>query len=318
MPAHAPASGHPIQLTGYSWASGGLEVLWRPWPSQTPTAVAGAVGQEPEHWPLARGMALELVAARPGMPGERRCVGYRPPRGGPPVPCPEWRAMPPGGHSQCADCERREGRREIVASDGSRPPTGPHAGYLMSAHEVYLAGFAPGLFKVGVASAGRTALRVLEQGAPAALVIGRADDGMAARRLEHAISLAGARERVPVRVKLRALYPPPDAAALLRELDGHLERLTAALPDGWPPDVERLDPPRRLDNTATLALDALGAPPLDAPAPPAGRVHGQVVTASGALLLTRQAQATLWGAAAVLPPDAHDLRTWLGWRVALA
>ncbi len=312
MPARAPASGHAIQLVGYTWASGGLDLLWRPWPSGT---AAEAEGQEPQRWPIARGMALELVAARPGMPGERRCVGYRPPRGGPPQPCPEWRAMPPGGHSQCEDCERREGRLEIVASDGSRPPTGPRAAYLMSAHEVYLAGFAPELFKVGVANAGRTALRVLEQGAPVGLVIGRADDGMAARRLEHAISLAGARERIPVSVKLRALYPAPDATALLRQLDGELERLSSALPDGWPPDVEQLAPPRRLDNTATLALDALGAPPLAAPPPPAGRIAGEVAAASGALLLTRQAQPTLWGEAAALPPEAHDLRAWLGWRL---
>jgi hypothetical protein len=250
------------------------------------------------------------------MPGERRCIGYSPPSGGPQRPCTEWRALPPRGRAQCEACERREGRLEVVASDGSRPPTGPRAGYLRSAHEVYLAAFAPDTIKVGVSGAGRTPLRVLEQGAPAALIVGRADDGMAARRLEHQLGLPGlgvARERVPVRTKRHLLYPPPEAGQLLAALREALGVMAARLPDGWPPDVQRLDPPQPLDNTAALGLDALTGEPHAAAVPPAGALSGRVVAAAGALLIMEQPQASLWGEAAPLAQEAHDLLGWLGW-----
>ncbi|HEY7834885.1 MAG TPA: DUF2797 domain-containing protein [Ktedonobacterales bacterium] len=326
-----PPAGQPIQLTGYTWRSGALALTWRRWAdlSPQPPPLKGEGEPEvrlprtgeglgwglPEHWPLPTGTMLDL-AARPrlGAPGVRRCVGYHPPAGGPPLPCPEWRALPPGSRSQCEACEQREGRLEIVASDGSRPPTGPRAAYLREAHEVYLAAFAPGVYKVGVAWAGRTALRVLEQGASAGLVIGRAADGMAARRLEHTLGLAGVRERIQVRTKLGLLYPLPDAAVLLAGLRAELARLVAALPDGWPDEVARLDPPRALDNTVALGLAALDMAPMAAPAPPSGALRGRMTAAAGALLVLRGAQPSLWGDAAATP-EAHDLRAWLGWRL---
>src|SRR5262249_57275573 len=122
--------------------------------------------------------------------------------------------------------------------------TGRGAEYRRSRQEVYRAAFAPDTLKVGVSGAGRTALRVLEQGAPAALIVGRADDGLAARRLEHHLGLLGARERVPVRTKLRLLYPPPLADRLLAALSEALATMAARLPRGWPSDVQRLDPPQ--------------------------------------------------------------------------
>ena len=313
----APPADRAIQLVGYTWRSGALALLWRDWPA--PPAADALLphlgeGLRVQAWTLPVGANVALGAlARPGAAGERRCVGYRPPAGGPALPCPEWRAIPPGGHTQCAACERREGRLEIVASDGSRPPTGPHAAYLREAHEVYLAAFAPDVRKVGVAWAGRTNLRLLEQGAPAGLVIARAEDGMAARRLEHALALAGVRERVPVRTKLRLLAPPPDAPALLVGLRETLARLVAGLGKGWPAGVERLDPPRAVDNTAALGLSALDTAPVAAPRPPGGALRGQVA-AAGALLVLRRAQPSLWGEMAAAP-EAHDLRAWLGWRL---
>src|SRR5579859_1413973 len=149
MSSTTPPIGQPIQLVGYSWRSGALELIWRCWPEPPPTAAtvatndplapaaeAAALGR----WPLPAGAALALAArAELGAPGERRCVGYQPPSGGPRRLCPEWRAIPAGRRAQCAACEQREERLEIVASDGSRPPTGPHAAYLREAHEVYLA-----------------------------------------------------------------------------------------------------------------------------------------------------------------------------------
>jgi hypothetical protein len=318
MPLSMPAEAIPFHLVGYTWGSGRLELLWRPWPAgaaNVHSARSADAAGETQRWAVARGAVLDLATARPGMPGERRCIGYRPPEGGLPQLCPQWRALPPGGRAQCEECERREGRLEVVASDGSRPPTGPRAGYLRSAHQVYLAAFAPDTLKVGVSGAGRTPLRVLEQGAPAALIVGRADDGMAARRLEHHLGLLGARERVPVRTKRRLLYPPPAADRLLAALREALATMAARLPHGWPPDVQRLDPPQPLDNTAALGLDALTGEPQAAALPPAGALRGRVAAAAGVLLIVEQPHASLWGDAAPLAPEAHDLRAWLGWRV---
>ncbi len=316
MSLSSPAETVPFHLVCYTWGSGRLELLWRPWPARPASARAARSAEAAAE--TVRWAVLDLAAVRPGMPGERRCIGYRPPEGGPPQLCPQWRALPPGRRAQCEECARREGRLEVVASDGSRPPTGPRAGYLRSAHEVYLAAFAPDMLKVGVSGAGRTPLRVLEQGAPAALIVGRAGDGMAARRLEHRMGLLGARERVPVRTKLRLLYPPPEAGRLLAALREALDIMAARLPHGWPPDVQRLDPPQPLDNTAVLGLDALTGEPHAAAVPPAGALSGCVVAAAGALLMVVRPQASLWGDAAPLAPAAHDLRGWLGWRVVRA
>jgi hypothetical protein len=318
MPLSTPAEAIPFHLVGYTWGSGRLELLCRPWPAGAASAYlarSAEVADETLRWTIGRGAILSLTTALPGMPGERRCIGYRPPEGGPQQLCPQWHALPPGGRSQCEECERREGRLEVVASDGSRPPTGPRAGYLRSAHEVYLAAFAPDVLKVGVSGAGRTPLRVLEQGAPAALIVGRARDGMAARRLEHQLGLLGARERVPVRTKLRLLYPPPEANRLLAALSEALAAMAARLPHGWPPDVQQLAPPQPLDNIAALGLDALTREPYAAAVPPAGALSGRVVAIAGALLIVEQPQVSLWGDAAPLAPQAHDLRRWLGWRV---
>jgi hypothetical protein len=318
MPLSTPAEATPFHLVGYTWGSGRLELLWRPWPvgdAGAGTARPAEAAGERLRWAIGRGTTLSLAAARSGMPGERRCIGYHPPEGSPQRPCPKWRALPAGGRAQCEECERREGRLEIVASDGSRPPTGPRARYLRSAHEIYLAAFASDVLKVGVSGAGRTPLRVLEQGAPAALLVGRAQDGMAARRLERQLGLLGARERVPVRTKLRLLYPPPEADRLLAALSEALATMAARLPHGWPPDVQRLDPPQPLVNAAALGLDALTGAPQAAAAPPTGAACGRVVAAAGALLIMEQLQASLWGDAAPLAPQAHDLRLWLGWRV---
>jgi hypothetical protein len=309
MSTATPASGQPIQLTGYTWSTGALHLRWRPWPPSPHTGPAESL-----RWSIGQGSFLDLTPTPPGVVAERRCIGYHPPEGGPSRLCPDWAALPPGSDAQCPLCETLEARREIVVSDGSRPPTGPHAAYLLSSHEVYLAAFAHEVYKVGVAGAGRTRIRVLEQGAPVGLVIGRATDGMAARRLEHALGLLGARERLTVRTKLRLLYPPPDAFALLAELRTFLACLTTKLEGGWPAEVVRVDPPDLLDNTPALHLEALDGPPEAARPLPRGTARGKVVAASGALLVLREPQASLWGESAA-PLEAHDLRSWLGWRL---
>ena len=309
MTIAAPTSGQPIQLTGYTWSTGALHLRWRTWPVSPRTGDAGTL-----RWAIAPGAFLDLSPTHWGVSAERRCVGYHPPEGGPPRTCPDWTALPPGTTAQCALCESLEARREIVVSDGSRPPTGPQSGYLLSSHDVYLAAFAHDVYKVGVAGAGRTRVRVLEQGAPAGLVIGRAADGMAARRLEHTLGLLGVRERLAVRTKLRLLYPAPDPQLLLSELRGDLEQLIGKLDGAWPADVERIAPPEPIDNAPAMHLNALDGPPNAARPLPLGTARGEVIAASGALLVLRDPQASLWGAE-VASLEAHDLRTWLGWRL---
>src|SRR5262249_53710428 len=117
MPLSPPSEATPFHLVGYTWGSGRLELLWRPWPAED----AGAQSARPVEaagetlrWAIGRGVTLSLATARSGMPGERRCIGYHPPEGGPQRPCPQWRALPAGGRAQCEECERREGRLEIV------------------------------------------------------------------------------------------------------------------------------------------------------------------------------------------------------------
>jgi hypothetical protein len=70
-----------------------------------------------------------------------------------------------------------------------------------------------------------------------------------------------------------------------------------------------------LVNTAALGLDALTGAPQAAAAPRNGAARGRIVATAGALLIMEQPQASLWGDAAPLAPQAHDLRGWLGWRV---
>jgi hypothetical protein len=136
--------------------------------------------------------------------------------------------------------------------------------------------------------------------------------------LEHHLGLLeGVRERVPLRTKRRLLYPPPEADRLLATLSEALATMAARLPGGWPPDVQRLDPPQALDNIATLGLDALNCEPHAVAGPPTGALSGRVVATAGALLIVEQPQASLWGDTAplALAPQAHDLRRWLGWRM---
>src|SRR5689334_6841797 len=90
-----PAEAIPFHLVGYTWGSGQLELLWRPWHAGTVSArsAAGSAagGDETLRWAIGRGVTLSLAAARSGMPGERRCIGYRPPEGGAQHLCPQWR-----------------------------------------------------------------------------------------------------------------------------------------------------------------------------------------------------------------------------------
>ena len=102
------------------------------------------------------------------------------------------------------------------------------------------------------------------------------------------------------------------------ELEGRLAAVRAAVAGTGSPRVialQRLDPPQALDNTPLLGLDALTREPHATAEPPAGDIRGLVAATAGALLIVEQPQASLWGDAAPLAPEAHDLRRWLGWRV---
>src|SRR5690242_9205040 len=96
MPLSTPAEAIPFHFVGYTWGSGRLELLWRSWPAGAARARSAEAAGETLRWAIVRGAVLDLAAVRPGVPGERRCIGYRPPEGGPQRPCPQWRALPAG------------------------------------------------------------------------------------------------------------------------------------------------------------------------------------------------------------------------------
>ena len=79
-------------------------------------------------------------------------------------------------------------------------------------HEVYLAAFAPAVFKVGVTRAGRLAERLAEQGADRGTKIRHASDGRIARSIETQIA-ESIPDRVDIETKIDGLQRPLDTTA---------------------------------------------------------------------------------------------------------
>src|SRR5262245_7472604 len=71
MPLSTPAEAIPFHLVGYTWGSGRLELLWRPWPAGDANAHSAPSADdtgETLRWAIARGAVLDLAAVRPEMP----------------------------------------------------------------------------------------------------------------------------------------------------------------------------------------------------------------------------------------------------------
>lgn len=177
VPAPAPLPDVPVVgvCLGSRWTPAGTEMTF-----DTPSGRGVAV--------LVAGKELAVALS-----GPRRCVGCA-------AKLPSGGAVPDGvalAHTgaQCKSCAQ-ETRRRV-----SSPPDVRHA--------IYLACFAPGMVKVGIAQWDRRARRLAEQGAPAALVIGARDSGHSAQRFEqwwH--KRAGVKDRYPPAAHVRALAVP--------------------------------------------------------------------------------------------------------------
>lgn len=134
--------------------------------------------------PLEPGTALDY-----GL-GERRCGGLRSEHDHEPCHAPE-----------APRCERHTSRWACAQCRGkcTRPLSTCH-----EEHAVYLAAFAPDLFKVGVTRSWRLERRLREQGADRGVHLRTVPDGRRARRIEADIAETVG-DRVRVRAKRRGL-----------------------------------------------------------------------------------------------------------------
>lgn len=95
---------------------------------------------------------------------------------------------------------------------------------------LYLAGFRDGSVKVGTTTEARHPVRLLEQGAWRAVVVGAAPDGYAVRRAEDSVTAQlGISQSVAIGRKLAGLETPIDDRELEARLDADVERVAALL-----------------------------------------------------------------------------------------
>lgn len=197
---------------------------------------AAAAGKPEHRRALALGAEVWL-----GLRGPRRCIGVWSALDRRRVPCPAEAAIPPGVSTQCADCAGRDRGRRIARDQA------------IDSREfvLYVAGFGPGLFKVGITAADRGRDRLLEQGAPVFAVLAR---GRLAsiRAAERAISAAGlASERISHKAKSAAWWNLPEdrIEQLLEVIDAIRTRATL------PPGLALIAELEVTDQTVELGLD---------------------------------------------------------------
>jgi hypothetical protein len=207
-----------VQIVGYEAAVDG--------PAALQLADEGSVRREM----LEPGRELSLPL------GERRCAGTV--EDGEHVACEDGEAPRCPAHTTRWPCAR-------CAGDCSRPLPS-----CREEHAVYLAAFAPDVWKVGVTRSWRVETRLREQGADRAARIRVVEDGRRARRIE-----AGIADSVPDRVRV-----PTKIAGLHREVD------SAA----WEAFLDDYDPVERFAFDYDLDLDRQPVPATTA----AGRVRG--------------------------------------------
>lgn len=218
MTAEHAASGRPVdggsgwQCAGVRWsAAGGAALVWR----------HPARGERVSPLPPGRPLAFTTGAGR-------SCAGVR--RGDRHTPCPAVAAISPTAVSaQCPECARLD-RSYSVAADTRADDPRPY--------DVYLAWFGPQWIKVGITATEREGVRLLEQAALSATLLGRGPL-MAARRAEAVLGAALAvPDRIPYAAKRAARLDPPPAAARAAELHALHARAhaLAALPDSLRPE----------------------------------------------------------------------------------
>lgn len=164
----------------------------------------GPVGERDDAalW-VAEDRQAQRVSLAPGQElgyglGERHCAGVR-----------DGESHEPCRNESAPYCDRHTSRWACARCTGDcdRPlPT------CREEHAVYLAAFAPEIFKVGVTRSWRLETRLREQGADRGAHLRTVDDGRVARRIEADIA-TDVGDRVRVRTKRRGLGQELDVSA---------------------------------------------------------------------------------------------------------
>jgi hypothetical protein len=168
-----------VQVVGYDTGLSGLTydpaegTSGSPEPPTLLVAEDGSVRREPLH--PGRELAYTL--------GDRHCAGLY--GGETHVTCPAERAPYCDSHASDWPCARCTGNCDLPIDACGQE------------HAVYLAGFAPATFKVGVTRLHRLPTRLREQGADHAAHVHTVSDGRVARRLESEIA-----ETLPDQVRI--------------------------------------------------------------------------------------------------------------------
>lgn len=116
--------------------------------------------------------------------------------------------------------------------------------HLRQPNLLYLAAFRDGSIKVGTSTEVRHEQRLREQGAWRAMLAARADDGIAVRHLEDAVTdLLGLPQSVAIGRKISGLLHPRDDNELMRHLQTHSERVHRLLDELDDPQLEPQDEP---------------------------------------------------------------------------
>lgn len=219
-------------------------------------------------WPL-------LEHLRLGTDGARECIGTQPPGAPELLPCTTSATGVSG--TQCDECFAQSLILPCLRCNGERCANPARRTQCVQPdnHALYLASFADGLVKVGVARWERRHERVREQGARLAWFVAR-DDGQQIRRLESQIKRLGLPDRLSTSERLHALGQPAGEDVMRGDLERATRELRLRLRGRWLDDAEELllpGPP------PTPYVPRLRRPE------PGTRVQGRLVGFSGQIML---------------------------------
>lgn len=208
-----------------------LGVTWSTWDDTGPSVRLGPPDRAVSELRPLIGLSLNY-RVDPQRP--RRCLGHVP-----------FRPSTSGGYHDCANPPLAGGRKcDRCAVVDATLASNLHHAHTRGAGELdpdiarsldrpnmlYLAGFRDGSVKVGTTTESRHPVRLLEQGAWRAVVVGDAADGYAVRRAEDRVTAElGISQSVAIGRKLAGLEHPIDDRLLAARLDADVERVTALL-----------------------------------------------------------------------------------------
>lgn len=207
----------------------------------------------------------------------RRCIGHRPPGAESLLPCPD--EVTGISSTQCPDCFEKALTLPCLRCTGERcrNPARRHSCVQPENHALYLASFAPGVLKVGVARWDRRVERLAEQGARAAIICGR-DDGQMVRRAEAQIKrISGIPDRLQTTEKLRHLTVAGDTQKMEEEMIDVLAGLKRRMRAKW------IEPER----VALPQVEVLPVAPRLLDLKPGVTLRGEIEAISGQVALVR-------------------------------